>query len=98
MRQAMEASFQIVAPVGTFICGYEYTKLRLKIEGNPRLCLNHIVLGNLAISKLENVGKDARRTIPTIRVRFLKLMNMGSISSRKHELGSIPKILEYLKF
>ena len=44
------------------------------------------MLGNLEISKMEIVGKDACRKVPEIRLIFLKILNIGANSYQEHEM------------
>ena len=59
---------------------------------NLRKIPNHfqiIISDNRKISDIEdfeNFGKDGHQQIMKIRLIFLKNLNMGSISSRKHEM------------
>ena len=56
---------------------------------NPRNTLSNVknnMFGNLNISGIQHVemfGKDGHRTIRKVHLIFLKILNMGSISSRK---------------
>ena len=51
----------------------------------------NIMFGNSRILEIEhfaNFGKDACRTIPTIRLIFVsEILDVGSISIKKHEMG-----------
>ena len=54
-----------------------------------RFIVGNIVLGNLkvwGVDNFENVGKDKDGQIPSSGPTVLIILNMGSISSRKHEM------------
>ena len=50
--------------------------------------LKHISvnLKNLEIRNFDNFGKDGHRKRMKIRLKILGILNMGSISPRKHEM------------
>ena len=56
---------------------------------NPESFFQNIVTGNLNISEIEHFEKTGAEHPEDPSNTLLTILNMGSISSRKHEMGMI---------
>ena len=79
-------------PHGTLISGFTYTKLLKKCKNaDGSVSENNIFikLRDLKIDTLRKVGTDLERWAPTmmdIHPEHLKILNMGPMSTWKHEM------------